>query len=389
MKKLPVLFSVLLMAALLLAACGGANNGNETPGVGTDVVPETGGELDATATVGDMVDPTATEAVATEPVAEATATEAVEPTAEATATEAAGAVDATPTTDAAAGGTDATATPGEGEVGADVCQPNRLTSYLDYEIAGADGENIGEVDGVVVLRDAALVPATGAPDFSGFTAGQYANAQVAYFVVDFDDAAGFGDGETLVPFTAFTALNDQTPVEDCRLVFASSYELEGFPVWDWDALPDFTDENWDNEFEGFWSNLGVTVNTTGVGGQQLGNPVVFRDNFDDINVLNLNDEDLGEIEDFIIDPATGEIRYAVLAAGGFLGIGEKLIPLPMNQVIWGNFDDDAADLGEVYVNHPDDGWENAPEIDLDNVDFSADTWDDEYETYWEGVNVTQ
>lgn len=382
MKKLPVLFSVLLMAALLLAACGGANNGNnlnETPGVGTDIVPETGGDLDATATVADMVDPTATEAVA-----EATATEAVEPTAEATATVAATeAMDATPTTDAAA----ATAAPGEGEVSE--CQPHRLTSYLDYEIAGADGENIGEVDGVVVLRDAALVPATGAPDFSGFTAGQYANAQVAYFVVDFDDAAGFGDGETLVPFNAFTALTEQTAVEDCRLVFASSYELEGFPVWDWDVLPDFNDENWDNEWNGFWSNLGVTVNTTGVGGQQLGNPVVFRDNFDDINVLNLNDEDLGEIEDFIIDPATGEIRYAVLAAGGFLGIGEKLIPLPMNQVIWGNFDDDAADLGEVYINHPDDGWENAPEIDLDNVDFSADTWDDEFETYWEGVNTPQ
>ena len=381
MKKVPVLFSFLLVAALLLAACGGANNNgnnlNETPGVGTgtDVVPQTGS--DATATVADMVDPTATEAVA-----EATATEAVE----ATATEAA-VVDATPTADAAAGGTDATATPGEGA--ANECQPHRLTSYLDYEVAGADGENIGEVDGVVVLRDAALVPATGAPDFSGFTAGQYANAQVAYFVVDFDDAAGFGDGETLVPFNAFTALTEQTMVEDCRLVFASSYELDGFPVWDWDVLPDFNEANWDNEWAGFWSNLGVTVSTTGAGGQQLANPVVFRDNFDDINVLNLNDEDLGEIEDFIINPATGEIRYAVLAAGGFLGIGEKLIPVPMNQVIWGNFDDDAADLGEVYINHPDDSWENAPEIDLDSVDFSADTWDDAFDTYWQGLNVTQ
>lgn len=375
MKRIPVLLSALLVAAMLLAACGGANNGNNPNGTpGTDVVPETGGNLDATATVDDMVEPTATEAV----VEEATPTMA----AEATATEAV-VEDATPTTDAGAA-----TTPVAGD-DTNECRPHQLTSYLDYEVAGADGENIGEVDGVVVLRDAAMVPATGAPDFSGFTAGQYANAQLAYFVIDFDDAAGYGDGETLVPFNAFTALTEQTMVEDCRLVLATSYELEGSPVWDWDVLPDFNDENWDNEWAGFWSNLGVTVNTTGTGGQQLGNPVVFRDNFDDINVLNLNGEDLGEIEDFIIDPATGEIRYAVLAAGGFLGIGEKLIPLPMNQIMWGNFDDDAADLGEVYINHPDDGWENAPEIDLDNVDFSTDAWSTEFDTYWEGVNVTQ
>jgi sporulation protein YlmC with PRC-barrel domain len=281
------------------------------------------------------------------------------------------------------------ATPVAGTTGdVNECRPFQLTSYLAYEVVGADGEEIGEVDGVVVYRDAALVPAAGAPDFTGFTAGQYANPTVAYLVVDFDDAAGFGDAETLIPFGAFEALNEQTAFEDCRLVFANSYELDGFPLWDWDAQPDLNEENWDDEWAGFWSNLGVNVTTTAPSGQQIGNPVIFRDNFDDINVLNLQGEDLGEIEEFILDPATGEITHAVLATGGFLGIGEKWIPIPMNQVIWGNYDEENNDLGEIYINHPDDYWSEAPVIDdLDGVDFSLDTWDDEYDLYWEGVNT--
>lgn len=360
MKRLPVLLSFLLIATLALAACGDADmNTTATPGVGglveTPIVPETGAEVDATPTL-----------VATEAVM---ATDAV--------------VEPTPVM----GATDQV-TPVAGDTTAQ-CLPHQLTSYLDYEVAGADGEVIGEVDGIVVYRDAAMADASGAPDFSMFQAGQYANPHIAYFVVDFDDAAGFGDSETIIPFGAFTALTDETMLEDCRLTFANSYELSDFPVWDWDNRPDFNDENWDNEWVGFWSNLGVTVPGASASGQQLGNPVVFRDNFDDINVLNLNDEDLGEIEEFILAPATGELQYAVLATGGFLGIGEKLVPIPMNQVIWGNFDDDQADLGEIYINHPDDNWENAPVIDdLDNVDFTVDTWADEFDAYWEGLNVT-
>lgn len=361
MKRFPVLLSLLLIATLALAACGDAdmNDTQATPGAGviteTAIVPETGAELEPTPTL-----------VATEVVV---ATDAV--------------VDPTP----GVGASDQVTPVADDDLSQ--CRPNLMTSYLDYEVAGADGETIGEVDGVVVYRDIAVDGASGAPDFSAFQAGQYANPQIAYFVVDFDDAAGFGDGETLIPFGAFTALSDETPLDDCRLTFANSYELADFPVWDWDNQPDLNNENWDDEWAGFWSNLGVTVPSAAASGQQIGNPVVFRDNFDDINVLNLNDEDLGEIEDFIIVPSTGEMQYAVLATGGFLGLGEKLVPIPLSRVIWGDFDDDQNDLGEIYINHPDDGWENAPVIeDLDNFDFTVDTWSEEFDAYWEGLNVT-
>jgi hypothetical protein len=34
----------------------------------------------------------------------------------------------------------------------------------------------------------------------------------------------------------------------------------------------------------------------------------------------------GKIEDLVIDPASGKIRYAVLSFGGVLGIGDKTWP---------------------------------------------------------------
>ena len=41
-------------------------------------------------------------------------------------------------------------------------------------------------------------------------------------------------------------------------------------------------------------------------------------------VRNREGEDLGKIEDFMMDLETGRVAYAVLSFGGFLGVGNKL-----------------------------------------------------------------
>lgn len=45
-------------------------------------------------------------------------------------------------------------------------------------------------------------------------------------------------------------------------------------------------------------------------------------------VTNPQGENLGEIEDVVIDKLDGQVRYAVLSFGGFLGMGDKLFALP-------------------------------------------------------------
>jgi len=45
-------------------------------------------------------------------------------------------------------------------------------------------------------------------------------------------------------------------------------------------------------------------------------------------VCNKKGEELGEIKEIMLDTRTGEVSYAVLSYGGFLGMGDKLFAVP-------------------------------------------------------------
>ena len=45
-------------------------------------------------------------------------------------------------------------------------------------------------------------------------------------------------------------------------------------------------------------------------------------------IINVNEENLGMLEELMIDPEKGKIAYAVLSFGGFLGRGNKLFAIP-------------------------------------------------------------
>jgi uncharacterized protein YrrD len=45
-------------------------------------------------------------------------------------------------------------------------------------------------------------------------------------------------------------------------------------------------------------------------------------------VVNRQGEDLGEIDEIMLDVPRGKIAYAVMSAGGLMGIGEKLFAIP-------------------------------------------------------------
>jgi len=46
------------------------------------------------------------------------------------------------------------------------------------------------------------------------------------------------------------------------------------------------------------------------------------------DVMNHQGETLGEIEEIMLDVPRGRIAYAVMSAGGFLGLGERLFAIP-------------------------------------------------------------
>jgi len=78
------------------------------------------------------------------------------------------------------------------------------------------------------------------------------------------------------------------------------------------------------------------------------------------DVRNSAGEDLGKIEDFMIDLDSGRIAYAVLSFGGFLGMGDKLFAIP-----WQSLE---VDLDEKCFRFDVDKetLEKAPGFDKDN-----------------------
>ena len=59
-------------------------------------------------------------------------------------------------------------------------------------------------------------------------------------------------------------------------------------------------------------------------------------------VFNKSGERIGRIEDLSLDKISGQVRYALLSFGGFLGIGERFHPLP-----WSVLDYDTSVDGYV------------------------------------------
>ena len=86
-------------------------------------------------------------------------------------------------------------------------------------------------------------------------------------------------------------------------------------------------------------------------------------------VRNAAGDDLGKIEEIMLDVPSGRIAYAVLSFGGFLGMGNKLFAGPWNALTL-----DEAEH-EFVLDVSKETLENAPGFDKDNwPDMSDPEW---------------
>jgi len=85
------------------------------------------------------------------------------------------------------------------------------------------------------------------------------------------------------------------------------------------------------------------------------------------NVYNLQGEELGSIDDIMIDKVSGRAAYAMTAFGGSLGMGEKQHPLP-----WSTLKYDEQKEGYV-MDLDKERPEGAPNFDrASDVNWTAD-----------------
>ena len=64
----------------------------------------------------------------------------------------------------------------------------------------------------------------------------------------------------------------------------------------------------------------------------MSNPCISFTKVSGTPVYNTNGDKLGSVDDLIIDKVSGQVRYAALEFGGFLGVGTDRYPLPWSML---------------------------------------------------------
>jgi sporulation protein YlmC with PRC-barrel domain len=99
------------------------------------------------------------------------------------------------------------------------------------------------------------------------------------------------------------------------------------------------------------------------------------------DVENPSGQSLGDIKDIVLDPQTGQIAYAVLGFGGFLGMGEKYFAIP-----WAALSAKEKRPGEIdkfVLNVDQEKLKNAPGFDKNNWPNMADrSWGQQVYAYY-------
>lgn len=94
-------------------------------------------------------------------------------------------------------------------------------------------------------------------------------------------------------------------------------------------------------------------------------------------VCNLKHDKLGKIEDIMLDLQRGEIRYAVLSSGGFLGMGDRLFAVP-----WQALKQD-REHKRFTLDIDTERLKNAPGFDKENWPNMADSsWNTSIKSYY-------
>jgi sporulation protein YlmC with PRC-barrel domain len=101
------------------------------------------------------------------------------------------------------------------------------------------------------------------------------------------------------------------------------------------------------------------------------------------DVANAADEKLGDIKEIMLDMNTGQVAYAVLSFGGFLGMGEKLFAVP-----WQALHLDTANKRFV-LNIDKEQLKNAPGFNKDAwPDMSDITWANQIHSFY-GTDISR
>ena len=167
------------------------------------------------------------------------------------------------------------------------------------------------------------------------------DGRLAYAVMSFGGFLGMGDKLFAIPWQAFRLkLHDHAFVLDIpkeTLEKAEGFDKDNWPI---------TSREWLSTVYGYYGyqsywQTGVPEETKSQRMARTGSTSGDRENPDFLSadtlkgdkVVGKRGEDIGKIEEFMIDLQNGKVGYVVVSHGGLLGMGKKLFAVPWQALI--------------------------------------------------------
>jgi sporulation protein YlmC with PRC-barrel domain len=210
----------------------------------------------------------------------------------------------------------------------------------------AQGKRIGKVEHLVIDK---------------------AGGRVAYAVLSFGGFLGIGANHYPIPWPM---LDYDEKLGGYR-VDITEEQLRNAPTIEQGESWEQTNRDRDKTVYGYWHQ------STPV---QAGQPssLITSDRVEGMPVYDVHGKRIGKVERLMIDKLTGQIAYAILSFGGFLGIGEDHYPIPWSMLTYNEKPDGfQVDITEEEL-------KDAPKVEPgENWEQTTRARDQDVHDYWE------
>jgi sporulation protein YlmC with PRC-barrel domain len=217
-----------------------------------------------------------------------------------------------------------------------------------------------------------------------------------------------GDKLFAVPVEAFR-LRSKAGERDRLTLAVDEATLKNAPGFDQDNWPRFSDQAWREKVKKHYGDLkgnrplregadievragdtDISVDVENNRSRQrnansAADPEVHQERAETIRrtseiigmaVMNEDNDELGAVDDIVIDLDRGTVNYLAISYGGVLGLGDKLLAVPLDAVDWRRPAGEESAFSLV--------WNIEPQMLKDAPGFDQDDWPATADPYWGG-----
>lgn len=250
-----------------------------------------------------------------------------------------------------------------GEAGVAIAHTLRTSDIIGLSVKNKNHEDVGKIDDLVI---------------------DMKTGEVRYAALSFGGVAGIGSKLFAIPWQSMTfTYGEPNKANSRHFIFDVTKErLENAPGFDSANWPNVADAKWGAAIDKHYKvERNTTAATTTEPRQAIAYETVFRaSKIKGMDVRNDANEDLGSIDELVIDVTKGHVKYVALSFGSWFTGGNKLFALPLGSCTLTH----ANDKTYFVVHATQDSLKNAPGFDKSRWPNTADpNWAKSIDTFYE------